>query len=93
MINFDENFMVFRRFGFLQARLLLHKQDELRELEVDLDRTDKLDIVRGPQWLETRQDDGNAFRKELLGNIEEKFNEYGKYHPFRLFENRGLMGS
>lgn len=29
----DDQFSVYRRFGYLHSRLLLYKQDELRELE------------------------------------------------------------
>jgi hypothetical protein len=29
----DESFMVYRRFGYIQSRLLLEKQDEMRALE------------------------------------------------------------
>lgn len=32
--------MGYRRFGFLQSRLLLGKQDELRELETELEDLD-----------------------------------------------------
>jgi len=35
-----ESFMVYRRFGYFQARVLLEKQDELRELEEQLDDID-----------------------------------------------------
>lgn len=33
----DEEFMLYRRFGYLQARVLLDKQDKLRQLERELD--------------------------------------------------------
>ena len=40
-LDSDDSFMIYRRFGFLQARLLLEKQDSLRVLEQRLDRLDK----------------------------------------------------
>lgn len=40
-LDSDENFMLYRRFGFLQTRLLLNKQAELREYEKELDRLDQ----------------------------------------------------
>lgn len=71
--------MVYRRFGFLQARLLLNKQDELRELEDDLDLTDGFDVVRDPRSLKSRERDTaqNTPRRRVLADIEVKFKEYG----------------
>lgn len=39
----DESFMLYRRFGYIHSRLLLYKQDELRELEASLHNMDLLD--------------------------------------------------
>lgn len=79
LLDSDENFMLYRRFGFLQARILLNKQDELRELEKDLDRIDKVDHKKDPSLLKSREKDDAATgrRKKLLYEIEEKFKEYG----------------
>ncbi|KAF2162490.1 hypothetical protein M409DRAFT_27113 [Zasmidium cellare ATCC 36951] len=41
----SENFMIYRRFGYLSARVLLEKQDQLRRLEEELDEFD--DINQG----------------------------------------------
>jgi hypothetical protein len=81
-LDSDENFMLYRRFGFLQARILLYKQDELRELETDLDRMDKIDKKKAPAVLKSRERDDaeNTRRKELLHEIEERFKEYGPIH-------------
>jgi hypothetical protein len=76
--------MIYRRFGFLHARVLLHKQDELRELEDQLDAKDKEDA--GQPILKSRvRDDKTApaegrgsTRKQILAEIEKKLNEYGK---------------
>jgi hypothetical protein len=69
--------MLYRRFGFLQSRILLHKQDELRELEYHLDYIDRCDAETKPTRLRSRERDGNETRAELLEKIEHKFKEYG----------------
>lgn len=38
--------MVFRRFGFLHARLLLHRQSEVQQLEQELEKSDKMEDSR-----------------------------------------------
>jgi hypothetical protein len=78
-LDSDEKFTLYRKFGFLQARILLNKQDELRELEKDLDRLDKVDQGKDPSLLKSREKDTatNGRRKKLLYDIEEKFKEYG----------------
>ncbi|TVY85009.1 hypothetical protein LSUE1_G003434 [Lachnellula suecica] len=72
--------MLYRRFGFLQARLLLYKQDELRELEGTLDRLDKVDEKTRPDMLQSREQDDadDTFRKNLMHEIEETFKEYAQ---------------
>lgn len=45
----DECFMIYRRFGHIHSRLLLHLQDELRELEADLYDMDKRDDKNGEE--------------------------------------------
>jgi hypothetical protein len=79
LLDCDEKFMLYRKFGYLQARILLHKQDELRELEKDLDRLDKVDQGKDPSLLKSREKDdvANGRRKKLLYDIEGKFTEYG----------------
>jgi hypothetical protein len=72
--------MLYRRFGFIQARILLDKQDEMRILEEKLDRMDQRIKNSDPDSLQTRdiaEEDGRP-RKELLKRIETKFCEYGK---------------
>jgi hypothetical protein len=83
LLDSDENFMLYRRFGFLQARLLLNKQDELRELEKDLDRMDKVDLKKDASLLKSREKDDaeNGRRKNLLQEIEGKYIEYGFISP------------
>lgn len=78
-LDADENFMLYRRFGFLQARILLYKQDELRHLESELDRFDKIDLNDKKEVLRSREHDDatNLRRKNLIAEIEVKFKEYG----------------
>lgn len=75
-LDSDENFMLYRRFGFLQARLLLNKQDQLRALEEQLDDLDKDD---DEEYLKSRElDDADETRRsKLLLKIEKKLKEYG----------------
>ncbi|KAF8857185.1 hypothetical protein BDZ45DRAFT_789262 [Acephala macrosclerotiorum] len=79
LLDCDENFMVYRRFGYLQARLLLYKQDVLRQLEGNLDRMDEVDEARNPKALRSRQDGDFLIpdRKEFFAEVEAKFKEYG----------------
>ncbi|CAG8954500.1 hypothetical protein HYFRA_00004413 [Hymenoscyphus fraxineus] len=48
-LDSDENFMVYRRFGYLHSRVLLRKQDQLRTLEDELDDYDDSDIEKEEQ--------------------------------------------
>jgi hypothetical protein len=79
LVDSDENFMLYRRFGFLQARLLLSRQDELRRLEERLDSLDKKHSKENSRWLHSREDDDimSGDRKKLMLEIEEKFQSYG----------------
>ncbi|TVY12821.1 hypothetical protein LARI1_G008946 [Lachnellula arida] len=82
-LDSDENFMIYRRFGYLHARLLLYKQDELRAFEKQLDRMDRKDAYPGTQrFLQCRESDDyrvqpvGKSRKELLRKIENTIVEY-----------------
>ena len=87
-LDSDDCFMIYRRFGFLHARLLLYKQDELKELEEDLramDLRDSRDKKTSKLLRSRRKDDlwkgheGQETRKELLQRIENKTLEYGVF--------------
>jgi hypothetical protein len=82
-LDSDENFMLYRRFGYLQSRIILHKQDELRALEERLDRLDQKDDEdeKTKRYLKSRDldDKRNGPRRELLETIETKFKEYGAF--------------
>ena len=71
----SENFMLYRRFGYLQSRILLDKQDELRRLEERLDAFDR----DNPLLLTTRSltEDEALPRKILLHDIEQSISSYG----------------
>ena len=84
----DDNFMIYRRFGYLYSRLLLDKQDELREIEENLDKTDKRDAdgSEGTQrCLQSRSRDqqvnhvnDDSTRRAIMRKAEEKLYVYGK---------------
>ena len=59
----------------LRARLLLHKQDELTELEEQLDRIDREETR--VLFLGHRRKDMNVERKRLIQEMDIKLAEYG----------------
>ena len=63
-LDSDDCFMVYRRFGFLQSRLLLEKQEELRELEGKLDRLDKIEERKNSKHPMTSDVPSEAFAEE-----------------------------
>jgi len=80
-LDSDENFMVYRRFGFLHSRILLKKQEQLRQLEQSLDRLDQHENAKSSRSLVTMEhydgDEGKE-RRELEEKIEQKLLEYGQ---------------
>ena len=84
-LDSDEGYMVYRRFGYIQSRLLLAKQDDLRILEHQLDRLDAAEEANRPSNCMTRdlRPADAAPREELLKKTEEKFREYGKLRRHR----------
>ena len=74
--------MVYRRFGYLQARLLLEKQEELRRLEGQLDDLDKAEAqgnISSLTTMESRAFRTDGDRRKLMCKIEKCFSEYGRY--------------
>jgi hypothetical protein len=67
---------MFRFFGRLHARILLHNQDQLIELEQKLDQLDRDETT--PYFLASRRDDMNIKRQKILAEIEQKLKEYSK---------------
>ena len=79
-MNSDENFAMCRQFGFLHQRVLLYRQDELRDLEDQLIRLDDKDAEEMPKVLRSRKlDDAREgrCRRILIQSIDEKLKEYG----------------
>ncbi|KAL2281755.1 hypothetical protein FJTKL_11430 [Diaporthe vaccinii] len=68
--------MMFRRFGRLQARILLHKQDELIDLEQQLEQIDSEEQTE--YYLSCRRQDLNTKRHALIQEAEVKLNEYNE---------------
>ena len=88
----DESFAIYRRFGYIHARLLMHRQDELRELEDklgDMDKRDFRDEDRQRRLTSREVDDGLSRREEagsesrsaLFDRIEDKVLKYGNVPP------------
>ncbi|KAK5046920.1 hypothetical protein LTR84_007274 [Exophiala bonariae] len=78
-LDSDENFMVYRHFGYLQSRLLVEKQNDLHLLEIELEELDCSDEAEDPRRLQTRRDyDAEHMRErvQLLKRIERKWLEY-----------------
>ncbi|KAL8710278.1 MAG: hypothetical protein Q9220_005048 [cf. Caloplaca sp. 1 TL-2023] len=84
----DECFMIYRRFGYIHARLLLHRQDEIRELEEELHdkdlrdgrKPDRQDLLKSrDQDQEDSKTSGPNSRIALLDKIEDKTLKYGSY--------------
>jgi hypothetical protein len=80
-LDSDDNFMVYRRFGFLQTRLLLETQDRLRVLEKRLDKLDESETAGDDNQdnLCSRDGDGSdqTERINLMAAIRTVFQEYG----------------
>ncbi|KAK4183658.1 hypothetical protein QBC35DRAFT_344598, partial [Podospora australis] len=75
-LNSDREFPVFRRFGQVHVRLLLHMQDEIVELE---DRLNELDASELNDYsLRTRREDRNQDRKAVLAELESRLLSYDK---------------
>ncbi|KAF8857177.1 hypothetical protein BDZ45DRAFT_744736 [Acephala macrosclerotiorum] len=76
LLDSDESFMFYRRFGYLQTRLLLYKQDELRELEENLEDLDKNETDWTLLCSRVRDEESSGKRQTLMVNIDQKYKEY-----------------
>jgi hypothetical protein len=79
-LDSDDNFMVYRRFGYLQSRLLLERQEHLRQLEEELDNLDMEDAQTGSRNLVSMGNyDTKKYkrRRDLMQKIERQFQGYG----------------
>ncbi|CAG8971686.1 hypothetical protein HYALB_00003154 [Hymenoscyphus albidus] len=75
-----ENFMVYRKFGILQAQVLLYKQSELIKLERELQQLGVNVPGEIPEYhysLAGNTEEGRI-RKEKVHEIEETFKEYAQ---------------
>jgi hypothetical protein len=94
-LDSDENFMIYRRFGYLHARMLLRLQDQLRVLESRLDDCDNDDASGDREerrLLMSRDSDEVACtqqaeeypeaqtRTQILDEIEAILGKYGMRH-------------
>ena len=84
-MNSDEDFMLYRRFGIVSSRLLLHKQDQLAAMESRLFRLDNEDTadghtIRSRKMSEMRDQASGEMetRTQLLAQMERKLLEYSK---------------
>ncbi|KAL8924218.1 MAG: hypothetical protein Q9208_004182 [Pyrenodesmia sp. 3 TL-2023] len=86
-LDSDDSFMVYKRFGIVFSRLLLNKQDEIREMEATLHAMDKTDdATDGSKYLMARDHrDSEAIpqewsetRSQLLRTLERKILEYSE---------------
>lgn len=82
--NSSEAFSIYRRFGYLQSRLLLEKQDVLRVLEQRLDQYDREHVTTS--YTRTLKADELMPRQALLEEIEHAFNSYGRSAEENLYE-------
>lgn len=78
-LNSDENFLLCRKYGFLHNRVLLYRQDELRELENQLLDLDAEDEELDDRALRSRVRDDKregCRRKALIQEVDDKLKEY-----------------
>ena len=83
-MNSDDDFLIARKFGFLRARVLLYRQDELSVLERNLVGLDNDDdqhrnfVLRSRAFDEQLDQDPFYSRRALIERIDVKLNQYGK---------------
>ena len=73
--------MVFRRFGYLRARLILNQQDKLSAMEDELDQCDDEDKHAAQGFLQSRAADMNRpvrIRQDLFIDLERELKSYGR---------------
>lgn len=80
-MNSSDNFLMCRRFSFLHSRVLLHRQDELAEMEKSLLAMDDEDVDLDELALGSRRRDDERTeepsRKSLIDKIDAKLKDYG----------------
>lgn len=74
-LDSDESFMTYRRFGWIQSRLLLNKQNEIASLEKELEVQDGFaDDGSETHEYECMSD----YKQDILKSLETKFDEYAR---------------
>jgi hypothetical protein len=80
-LDSDEDFMLYRRFGYVQARLLVERQEDLRKLEAQLDSFDKEMAAKKNESILRSRDERSSDRdvqrrRALIDALQKKFCEY-----------------
>lgn len=79
-MNSSDNFLMCRRFSFLHSRVLLHRQDELAEMEKTLLAMDDEDVDLDELALGSRRRDDERTeepsRSSLINKIDAKLRDY-----------------
>ncbi|OCK84539.1 hypothetical protein K432DRAFT_115587 [Lepidopterella palustris CBS 459.81] len=78
-VNSDANFSVHRRFGTLRNRIILHREQELANLEVELNELDTEDANKKNGRIHSvmgDQADGQSRRPALIDKIDQKLMHY-----------------
>ena len=80
--NLDPDFLIYKKFGWLHNYALLHRQDELNELQEELEAIDQWEYRDGePRRMTSRRLDygrKESKRKELMDKVHLKLEKYGK---------------
>lgn len=89
-INSDVNFTMYRKFGTLRSRVLLHRQDELNKLEKRLNALDLRDNVGDDFRIQciTYDREKDTQRTDLIDEIDSKLEHYGNC---TWYISRGVM--
>lgn len=91
-LNLDPNFPVYRRFGTLRHRLMVHREVELMKLEQKLSEMDKMDwterrhriqSIRKDHEDATKEGKEHSEREELIDEIDKKLERYGMLGCFQ----------
>ncbi|KAG8528371.1 uncharacterized protein KY384_007289 [Bacidia gigantensis] len=78
-------FLIFRKFAYLQTRLLLQKQERISGLEKKLRDLDRLAAASDPESVKSRAfDDSNSARQELFEEIDSRLGDYCMHLLLRL---------
>lgn len=105
-LSSDRNFMQYRGFGYLHARVILALQYDLEVLERELETLDKWDLEDGKgerlkskalDDSEIRNEelpadcDGQRNRLQVLADLKRKLLEYGKPYQVRVALERASL--